>query len=168
MQASRTEHPSQEKPSAAMSGWPMLYFNLAVLGGGGALITYGASQAEVPVVLIGILMLPVAIIMLTGHFALQPNEARVLILFGEYHGTVRTSGFYWASPFYARNRGGAVAQVQAAQLAAVEAAKAGTAPSYEKRVVKLDEERKAAMVGNLLVVLCGEAEVSPIVNVGTP
>jgi regulator of protease activity HflC (stomatin/prohibitin superfamily) len=36
----------------------------------------------------------------------------------------------------------------------------------EKHVVNLDEERKAAMVSNLLVVLCGEAEVSPIVNVG--
>jgi len=37
----------------------------------------------------------------------------------------------------------------------------------EKNVVKLDEERKAAMVSNLLVVLCGEAEVSPVVNTGT-
>jgi len=37
----------------------------------------------------------------------------------------------------------------------------------EKDVVQLDEERKAAMVSNLLVVLCGEKSVSPIVNAGT-
>jgi hypothetical protein len=37
----------------------------------------------------------------------------------------------------------------------------------EKHVVNLDEERKAAMVSNLLVVLCGEAEVHPVVNTGT-
>lgn len=37
----------------------------------------------------------------------------------------------------------------------------------EKGVVQLDEERKAAMVSNLLVVLCGEAEVTPVVNTGT-
>ena len=37
----------------------------------------------------------------------------------------------------------------------------------EKNVVHLDEERKAAMVSNLLVVLCGEAEVHPVVNAGT-
>jgi regulator of protease activity HflC (stomatin/prohibitin superfamily) len=37
----------------------------------------------------------------------------------------------------------------------------------EKHVVSLDEERKAAMVSNLLVVLCGEAEVHPVVNTGT-
>jgi regulator of protease activity HflC (stomatin/prohibitin superfamily) len=37
----------------------------------------------------------------------------------------------------------------------------------EKHVVNLDEERKASMVSNLLVVLCGEAEVHPVVNTGT-
>jgi hypothetical protein len=37
----------------------------------------------------------------------------------------------------------------------------------EKNVVKLDDERRAAMVSNLLVVLCGEAEVTPVVNTGT-
>src|SRR6185436_15688685 len=37
----------------------------------------------------------------------------------------------------------------------------------EKDVVHLDEERKAAMVSNLLVVLCGESEVHPVVNAGT-
>jgi hypothetical protein len=37
----------------------------------------------------------------------------------------------------------------------------------EKEVVKLDEDRRAAMVSNLLVVLCAEAEVTPVVNTGT-
>lgn len=36
-----------------------------------------------------------------------------------------------------------------------------------KKVVELDEERKAAMVSNLLVVLCGEAEAQPVINAGT-
>lgn len=36
-----------------------------------------------------------------------------------------------------------------------------------KKVVDLDEERKAAMVSNLLVVLCGEAEAQPVINAGT-
>ncbi len=35
------------------------------------------------------------------------------------------------------------------------------------KLVDLDEERKAAMVSNLLVVLCGETAVSPVVNTGT-
>jgi hypothetical protein len=33
--------------------------------------------------------------------------------------------------------------------------------------VQLDEERKAAMVSNLLVVLCGDREAQPVVNTGT-
>jgi regulator of protease activity HflC (stomatin/prohibitin superfamily) len=37
----------------------------------------------------------------------------------------------------------------------------------QKQVVALDEERKAAMVSNLLVVLCGEREAQPVVNAGT-
>jgi regulator of protease activity HflC (stomatin/prohibitin superfamily) len=37
----------------------------------------------------------------------------------------------------------------------------------EKNIIELDEERKAAMVSNLLVVLCGDKAVNPIVNTGT-
>jgi regulator of protease activity HflC (stomatin/prohibitin superfamily) len=37
----------------------------------------------------------------------------------------------------------------------------------EKNIVEFDEERKAAMVSNLLVVLCGDRSVSPVVNTGT-
>jgi regulator of protease activity HflC (stomatin/prohibitin superfamily) len=37
----------------------------------------------------------------------------------------------------------------------------------EKKIVDLDEERKAAMVSNLLVVLCGDRSVNPVVNTGT-
>jgi regulator of protease activity HflC (stomatin/prohibitin superfamily) len=35
----------------------------------------------------------------SGFFTLQPNEARVLVLFGSYKGTVRKSGFHWTNPF---------------------------------------------------------------------
>jgi len=37
----------------------------------------------------------------------------------------------------------------------------------EENVVELDEERKAAMVSNLLVVLCGDGRATPVVNTGT-
>jgi regulator of protease activity HflC (stomatin/prohibitin superfamily) len=37
----------------------------------------------------------------------------------------------------------------------------------QKNVVKLDDERKAAMVSNLLVVLCGNSDASPVINTGT-
>jgi regulator of protease activity HflC (stomatin/prohibitin superfamily) len=37
----------------------------------------------------------------------------------------------------------------------------------ERDIVKLDDEKKAAMVSNLMVVLCGEKSVSPVLNTGT-
>jgi regulator of protease activity HflC (stomatin/prohibitin superfamily) len=42
------------------------------------------------------------VLFLIGHFTLQPNQSRVQILFGAYHGTVKKSGFHWANPFYSK------------------------------------------------------------------
>jgi regulator of protease activity HflC (stomatin/prohibitin superfamily) len=56
-------------------------------------------------VVAGLAMLGVGIFLCFGFFTLEPNEARVLILFGAYKGTVRRSGFHWANPLYSRNRG---------------------------------------------------------------
>jgi regulator of protease activity HflC (stomatin/prohibitin superfamily) len=72
-------------------------------------------------VLVAILVAIIAIVLLKGHFTLQPNEARVLILFGAYKGTVRQSGFWWANPFYSKIRGAALPAGSAAR----ENAKAG-------------------------------------------
>jgi hypothetical protein len=37
----------------------------------------------------------------------------------------------------------------------------------DKNIVELDEEKKASMVSNLMVVLCGDKDVTPVVNTGT-
>jgi hypothetical protein len=37
----------------------------------------------------------------------------------------------------------------------------------EKQTVVLDDERKATLTGNLLVVLCGQANAQPVVNTGS-
>ena len=37
----------------------------------------------------------------------------------------------------------------------------------QKQVVNLDDERKAAMVSNLMTVLCAESDVQPVINTGT-
>jgi regulator of protease activity HflC (stomatin/prohibitin superfamily) len=49
-------------------------------------------------------VIAIAAFLLTGVFVVNPNEAKVLVLFGNYVGTVRESGFYWANPFYAKTR----------------------------------------------------------------
>jgi regulator of protease activity HflC (stomatin/prohibitin superfamily) len=52
----------------------------------------------VPAVLIGIVLL----ICFSGFFMVQPNQARVLTLFGTYVGSARDTGLRWANPFYAK------------------------------------------------------------------
>jgi len=45
-----------------------------------------------------------AILMLPGFFFINPNGSRVMTLFGDYKGTVKQNGFYWANPFYTRKQ----------------------------------------------------------------
>ena len=52
----------------------------------------------------GILMLLTAFISLFGFMAVAPNDSRVLLLFGEYRGSVIESGFYWVNPFYSKRK----------------------------------------------------------------
>jgi regulator of protease activity HflC (stomatin/prohibitin superfamily) len=104
---------SQEREVKALSGWVMLGVALliAMIGAAlfmqvGRLVGEGGMGAEGTAMMLGVLACATAVILiLAGLFTLQPNEARVLILFGNYKGTVRRSGLHWANPFYARNRG---------------------------------------------------------------
>ena len=107
-----------EKQARAASGWPMLFVNLvlyvvAIWGMvQGIIILASAEEVGVaapvtgPVLLVGGIVLLIAnIIVSSGFFSLQPGQARVLVLFGNYVGTVRESGFYWVNPFYSHSLG---------------------------------------------------------------
>lgn len=52
----------------------------------------------------GLLLVAVTTLLAFGFFTLQPNESRVLVLFGKYRGTVATDGFHWANPFFTRGQ----------------------------------------------------------------
>jgi len=295
---------SSEREITALSGWVIFPLNLLLLLGGVALLFLSVFQGVRTtghpawcLLIIAILVVVTSLVMFGGYFTLQPNEARLLLLFGQYKGTVRQSGFHWVNPFYTHllklkmslrartltveklkvndKRGNPIeiaavvvwrvedtaqaafdvddyagyvhtqsetalrhlasaysyddgeeneitlrSNVEAVSQALREElqqrlSKAGVAVdearltnlSYaaeiaqamlrrqqaeaviaarqkivhgavsmvamalkelaEKDVVQLDDERKAAMVSNLLVVLCGESEVHPVVNAGT-
>jgi regulator of protease activity HflC (stomatin/prohibitin superfamily) len=53
-----------------------------------------------PLNLIPIGIIALSPLLLIGFYTLQPNEARVLILFGNYRGTVKKAGWHWGNPFY--------------------------------------------------------------------
>ncbi len=82
------------------SGFPALVLFLAIGLGALALIVRSAQGTNSPAVAIAAaLVLVIAIICLTGLFVVNPGEAKVLILFGDYKGTIKTAGFFWANPF---------------------------------------------------------------------
>jgi regulator of protease activity HflC (stomatin/prohibitin superfamily) len=284
----------RETETRATNGLTALFILIfCLLGAIGGIIA--SAMAEAPLPAVGCILGVVAILIgLGGLFMVEPNQGKVLMLFGDYKGTVRTPGLRWANPFFSKRsvslrvrnfetqrlkvndhdgnpieiaavvvwrvvdtaeavfqvdsyenfvqvqseaavrnlstrysydahgegemslRGNtaevadelrkeiqarleqagvrveearishlayaqeiAQAMLQRQQASAIIAARQkivdGAVGMVEmalerlsaKNVVKLDEERKAAMVSNLLVVLCGERAVSPVVNTGT-
>jgi len=294
---------SRENTIHTTSGWLMLPVAFALFFGGLAglvtlVCTVDVERANfgwfIVLFIVAVLAMIASLVSCAGFFTLQPNEARVLVLFGHYRGTVRDSGFHWTNPFMskiklslrARNLEGeklkvndkrgnpieigvvvvwhvedtaealfdvndyeryvkiqsesavrhlansypydhgegdeltlrgnvddicvalqkelqerlgkAGVRVDEARLthlayapeiaqamlrrqqaeaviaarkiivhAAVSMIEMALKDLSEKKVIELDEERKAAMVGNLLVVLCGETEAKPVINTGT-
>ena len=296
MTTTQKAQPSKELSISTMSGWPVLFAILLLIPGAIITLIWNANHNDPSAIFI---VLPILVLLTCGigfggFFTLQPNEARVLILFGHYKGTERASGFHWTNPFYTKKRislrarnldgeklkvndkGGnpieiaavvvwrvldtaqavfdvddyqhfvriqsesairhlaglynydhgekeettlrsgreevaeemqkelqerlgnagvevlearithlayapeiAQAMLRRQQAEAIIAARTKIVQGAvgmvemalhslaEKEVIELDEERKASMVSNLLVVLCGESEVNPIINTGT-
>jgi regulator of protease activity HflC (stomatin/prohibitin superfamily) len=93
-----------EKKAVAGSGWGVLFVNvILIVGGLGALLLCAAAGAVAPAILF-IFVVIAGALMVPGYFTLQPNEARALILFGEYQGTVRDSGFFWTNPLMTKTK----------------------------------------------------------------
>lgn len=59
-------------------------------------IVFGSFALLVP----GLALLITAVVFLGGFFVVQPNEAVALLLFGDYKGTTRRTGFHFANPFF--------------------------------------------------------------------
>jgi hypothetical protein len=95
---------SQEHSIHVAPGWQMLTISLASLVGGGLLLLLAVAIEHWLPAVIGIGSIIAAIVLFTGFITLQPNEAVVLLLFGEYRGSLRESGFYWANPFFTKKK----------------------------------------------------------------
>ena len=96
----------RENERKALPGIPILIVLLLILAGAIALIIRGGtSQPTVPAfAVIGIVVIVLDILALAGLFIVNPNEAKVLQLFGKYAGTVKDPGLRWANPFYSKRK----------------------------------------------------------------
>lgn len=94
----------REKPRSTPSGWLALPLLLLLAGFALAGLVRAAQLDALWPAVAFVLMLVTALVCLGGLFVINPNEARVLQLFGAYVGSARTPGLRWASPFYSKRR----------------------------------------------------------------
>jgi regulator of protease activity HflC (stomatin/prohibitin superfamily) len=96
-QSPRTEEVKRSSPS----GYLWLAIGLAIVALGIALLARPMGMASL---VAGLLLILAGVFVLAGLYMLQPNEAAILLLFGEYVGTDRSEGLRWANPFYKKQK----------------------------------------------------------------
>ncbi len=133
---------NHEREGRAASGWPMLaativfYLAAIVLFVGAAVLNDRGSLGDrgvLGMVIPGIVLLIAAAFMSPGFFTLEPNETRVLVLFGAYRGTVRQGGFRWANPFYSNGPAVKAGSEGSGQQGAAGGAKKGAPASRPRK-----------------------------------
>lgn len=93
-----------EKPANKLNGFFMLFLSFTILAFSIYLLIIGISVNNPQLLWAIIPLMIISFIMMSGFIVVQPNDSRVLILFGKYSGTVRQSGFYWVNPFTVRKK----------------------------------------------------------------
>jgi len=86
-----------EKQIKATSGYIMLLVLLVTI----TIMVTGLVITKNPLYIILVLII---ILLIKGFFIVNPNSSKVLVLFGAYKGTVRENGFFWANPFFTRQK----------------------------------------------------------------
>ncbi|NMB80746.1 MAG: SPFH domain-containing protein [Ignavibacteria bacterium] len=88
-----------EKTAKKLNGFFMLFIVIAGFIFEAYLLVQGITTENDSILWIFIPLLIILFICFGGFTIIQPNDSRVLILFGKYIGTIRNSGFWWVNPF---------------------------------------------------------------------
>jgi regulator of protease activity HflC (stomatin/prohibitin superfamily) len=67
-------------------------------------VAVGFMLAHSVLTTLAIVLLIIGIFLFVGLFIVNPNDAKVAVLFGSYAGTVRNNGFFWANPFFIKKK----------------------------------------------------------------
>ncbi|MFL1012206.1 SPFH domain-containing protein [Flavisericum labens] len=86
-----------EKIITPANGYLMLLIFFVMLIGGIVAINITENFFFIIVILL-------AVTIAFGFIMVQPNNSRVLLLFGKYVGSIKESGFYWVNPFYSKKK----------------------------------------------------------------
>jgi len=95
----------QEKELRPLPGRPMVALLMLLIP---AAVIYGfiwSAREGVPAgIVLSLIVLVVDLICLGGFTVVNPNEAKVVLLFGEYRGSIKQAGLWWVNPFTRRRR----------------------------------------------------------------
>ncbi|MBM3899932.1 MAG: SPFH domain-containing protein, partial [Gemmatimonadetes bacterium] len=89
----------RERPFPALNGLLMVVLLVAAVLATGWFMTEGFMHARFVGAGLHALLFIAVLIGFGGFFIIHPNEAKALVLFGTYKGTVKRDGFWWANPF---------------------------------------------------------------------
>jgi regulator of protease activity HflC (stomatin/prohibitin superfamily) len=93
-----------ETEAYSVAGIPVLCLSVVLLAAGTGLLVGGGVTKNAALDIVGVLLLTGGYLGCRGLTAVVPGEARVVQLFGAYHGTVRTPGLRWVNPFTKRRK----------------------------------------------------------------
>ncbi len=89
----------RESQARPITGIPVLLLLLVMLAVGSWLLIDSAQRSDTPRVLGALAMLMLGLLLLPGLFIVNPNEGKVLTLFGTYKGTSKVPGLWFTNPF---------------------------------------------------------------------
>jgi SPFH domain/Band 7 family protein len=94
----------REKALAAPSGWAAVFLLIAAAAATVWLLITGIRDRQAVWIISALVALAVEAVLAAGLFVVNPNEAKVLQLFGKYVGSAREPGLRFANPFYTKRR----------------------------------------------------------------
>ena len=94
----------RERAFNGIPGLPMLFVLLTVDAGLVWMLVQNIQERAAPEIVLDALLIAVTTFLTAGLFMVNPNEGKVLQLFGEYKGTAKIQGLRWANPFLTKKK----------------------------------------------------------------
>ena len=93
-----------EKSTRVFPGYPMLALGIIITGLSVWLTILASGGQNAGQIVLSSIGYIAAVLIFVGLIIVNPNEAKVLVLFGKYTGTIQENGFFWANPFLVKKR----------------------------------------------------------------
>ncbi len=94
----------QEIERSTLNGIAVLVTMILLILASAWILVWGAIHEDPVPVIVAVLALLFSSFMLAGLFLVNPNEARLFQLFGDYKGTTKVEGLRWANPFFTKKK----------------------------------------------------------------